>query len=151
MMEYETAKMQRAAASWLHDRILKCEHLEGAGQGLDNCSNIDRHMESAGWLVAAMVPAITQDVVIPARADERDKIAHYILAELVCCDIFERMEAAGQADDLAKISANDPNGQWHQLRWGPEYHAMCRYAGWAASLAKEGPKHDTRGAVRPPV
>lgn len=85
------------------------------------------------------------------RADERDKIAHYILAELVCCDIFERMEAAGQADDLAKISANDPNGQWHQLRWGPEYHAMCRYAGWAASLAKEGPKHDTRGAVRPPV
>lgn len=150
LMEYQTARMQRATAQWLHDQILKCEH--SGDPGLDACSGIDRHMESAGWLVAAMVPAVMQDVVIPARADERDLIAYHITAELVCCDIHRRLEA-----EAAKATFDEKTGQytmpqsWKDLRYGPDYHPMCHFGGWAASLAKEGPKGDPRRRKEPCV
>jgi hypothetical protein len=88
---------------------------------------------------------------VAIRADERDKIAYYILAELVCCDIHERLEA-----EAAKGHWDDEKHQyvmpasWRELRHGRDYHAMCHFGGWAASLAKQGPEHDNPGVTFPP-
>lgn len=82
---------------------------------------------------------------VEVRADERDKIAYYIIAELVCCDIFERLEAEaakGHWDDVTHQFVMPES--WFGLRKSREFHPMCFYGGWAASLAKHGPETDGR-------
>ena len=83
------------------------------------------------------------------RADERDKIAYHITAELVCCDIYERLERAYLAmvpDKRERITPRDLAD-----RLGMHFHHLCYYGAWAASLAKEGPKGDPRGREKPCV
>lgn len=87
------------------------------------------------------------------RADERDKIAYYIIAELVCCEIFQRMEAEaakGHWDDEKHLFVMPDS--WLELRNSHDYHPICFYGGWAASLAKHGPRVDQRheGWLWPP-
>ena len=56
------------------------------------------------------------------------KIAAKIRAELVCCDIYARMEAVYDPED---------DGPWKALRHGSDYHAICFYGEWAARLAEQ--------------
>lgn len=79
------------------------------------------------------------------RADERDRVAYYIIAELVCCDIHARLEveaAKGHWDDQAHRYVMPKS--WHELKKSTDYHPMCHFGGWAASLAKQGPQGDPR-------
>ncbi len=57
----------------------------------------------------------------------RQAIAYDIIADLVCCDIFERLEAL------------DPDGaKWKALHHSSDYHAICHYGAWAAHIAEHG-------------
>lgn len=73
------------------------------------------------------------------RADERARIAYRIRAELVCCDITERMDA-----EAAKGRWDDENhayllpNSWYELKKSHDYHTMCYFAGWAANIALAG-------------
>lgn len=138
MTEIPTRKVQEKIAEVLH-KMEGCEP-----NPWETCTRRDDYMRKASYLLAMIMPAISTEMFPAVRDDERDKVAYYITAELVCCDIFQRMEAAGRLDDSKGVSARDPEGEWFKLRHGPNYHPMCRYGGWAASLAKQGPRLDTR-------
>lgn len=55
----------------------------------------------------------------------RQAIAYDIVRDLVCCDIFERMEAAGKDEFL-------------RLRKSSDFHPICYYARWSAWIAEHG-------------
>lgn len=57
----------------------------------------------------------------------QERIAAKIRAELVCCDIYARMEACDAAGDE----------EWMLLRHSSDYHAICFYGEWAARLAEQ--------------
>jgi hypothetical protein len=140
----ETAKTQAKLAQLLHEHD-GCGHLDETGQGLDNCWHQARYMAQARAMIAKLMPALATEVFPQVRADERDKVAYHIVAELVCCDIHPRLEA-----EAAKGNWNDKIHQyvmpqsWVDLHRSDENHPMCRYGGWAASLAYHGPELDKR-------
>lgn len=76
------------------------------------------------------------------RADERAKIADLIIGELVCCDIFETLEAAYKALEPIEVVSLSPYNLARKLDLG--YHDMCYFGGWAAALAREGIKSETQ-------
>lgn len=137
-MEYDTQTMQRAAASWSHDR--RCVARKLTVHDLDRCLQKDAWVEEAGWLVAAMLPAITRDVVIPTKAaasrTTRQAVAQEIEAELVCCDLYERV------DEYLQAHPEDIQVNYRELarRAGADYHSICHWGGYAAAIAREGRK-----------
>lgn len=92
-----------------------------------------------------LMPVIATEMFPAVRADERDKVAYHITAELVCCDIHERLgaEAAKGRWDERDHEYKMPESWW-KLKKSHDYHAICHYGAWAASLAKEGPELDKR-------
>lgn len=139
-MEYDTKGMQRALANWNHKNNCVFLHLTHGGEhDLGDCSLDDHFMQEAAWQIAAMVPAMTRDVVIPTRKDEDARIATRIRAELVCCDITERMDA-----EAAKGRWDDETHQylmpksWRDLKRSPDFHPICFYGGWAAQISRAG-------------
>lgn len=144
MVEIPTTQTQRKVAELLHDIGCADKPTTHDPGEPEKCLDWPSYVTNSAFFLGRLMPNIAMEMFPAVRADERDKVAYHITAELVCCDIFARMEAAGQADDTAKVSARDPNSQWHQLRHGPNYHPMCRYGGWAASLAYHGPQLDQR-------
>jgi hypothetical protein len=74
------------------------------------------------------------------RAWARTTIAERIRAELVCCNIYERMAACDAAGD----------DEWMSLRHGSEYHDICFYGEWAARIAEETAEAGEGGGVRWP-
>jgi len=85
-----------------------------------------------------MQPAI--DVVV---ADTRKRIAYLIRAELVCCDIYEKVTTpfnsvedkdregykAAQAEYRRLVAVAVGRNEWHQI---------CYYGEWSARLAETG-------------
>ncbi len=73
------------------------------------------------------------------RADERARVAYRIIAELVCCDITQRMDA-----EAAKGRWDDENGtylmpkSWYDLKKSNDFHEICYFGGWAANIARAG-------------
>lgn len=128
-MHIETAKTQLKLAQLLHEEA-KCGE---PPYSLDVCTRRQDYVIKAGFILAKLMPSISTEMFPLVRADERDKIAHYIRAELVCCDIFERMEALGEGAE-----------EYQVLSTKGDYHGICHYGGWAAQLAAEGPKVDGR-------
>jgi len=55
----------------------------------------------------------------------QQRIARKIRDELVCCDIYQRMEDAG-----------GNTYEWKKLRWSDEYHDICFFGEWAARIAE---------------
>lgn len=56
----------------------------------------------------------------------QQKIGAVIRAELVCCDIYQRME-----------NVKDDPVAWKELRHGADYHAPCFYGEWSARIAEK--------------
>jgi hypothetical protein len=56
--------------------------------------------------------------------ERNDRAAAKIRTELVCCDIFQQMEAVS-GDLLAQ----------QRIRESKAYHAICYYGEWAAQIA----------------
>lgn len=60
---------------------------------------------------------------------ERLLVPQEIRDELVCCDIFERMELLTEA--------GNPTPEWRALRRSHEYHDLCYFGEWAARIAEK--------------
>lgn len=61
------------------------------------------------------------------RVSLQEKIAAKIRAELVCCDIYQRMEDAYDPED---------DTAWKTLRHGMDYHDICFFGEWSARIAE---------------
>lgn len=57
----------------------------------------------------------------------QQQVAEKIRAELVCCDIYQRMEDAYDPED---------DSGWKLLRHSRDYHDICFYGEWAARIAE---------------
>jgi len=65
----------------------------------------------------------------PPKVTLQQHIAEKIRAELVCCDIYQRMEDANLNQEV-----------WKQLRHSNDYHAICFYGEWSARIAERTSK-----------
>lgn len=59
----------------------------------------------------------------------QERVAAKIRAELVCCDIYQRMEALRPG--------SEGNEEWHKLKRSNEYHDICYYGEWSARIAEQ--------------
>lgn len=83
---------------------------------------IAKHLQVAQPTICQWLKVIAE----PRTLQER--IAWKIRAELVCCDIYQRMEDVyNEKDDTA----------WRALRHSSDYHDICFYGEWSARLAEE--------------
>lgn len=139
-MEFETAGMQRALAKWNHDHECVFLYLVEVGNhDMDDCPLAKQWLSKAGWMIAAMVPAITQDVVIPTRKHMRKKIAGDIEADLVCCDLYDRInEATPESLGVSEQEWAAMSGQQVADKLELSYHAICHWAGYSADIARKG-------------
>lgn len=156
-MEFETVGMQRALAKWNHDHECVLLHLAEFGpHELDECYLAKQWLANAGWMIAAMAPAMTRDVVIPARdaakRTTRELVAQQIEAELVCCDLYEQMnKTTPEQLGLTEREAAFLHPKDLARLLGLNYHAICHWGGYAAAIAREGVNHGTQegGAEAP--
>lgn len=143
-MEIPAKKTQHKIAELLHGMDV-CRELPYA-----QCRRRPEHVTRSAFFLGHLMLPISTEMFPAVRADERDKIAYHITAELVCCDIYERLEAeAAKGYWDRKAHQWVMPASWRLLRASHEYHAICHYGGWAASLAKDGPKRDNRGVSMP--
>lgn len=132
-------------AQVLHDRYCTVHRPERGFRDKTphgGCMFNDDHVwtREAGLIVASMLPRMGElfDVI---RRDEREKIAYHIRAELVCCDLYERVGSAtpeqfGMTEDAwDKLSVKSVANLM-----GLGYHAICHWGGYAAALAEQGPE-----------
>lgn len=146
MVEIPTSKTQLKVAELLHD--IGCAdkpttHLE---DDRDKCLDWPRYVVDSAFFLAKLMQPISTEMFPAVRADERDKVAYHITAELVCCDIHARLEAEAAKGhwDEDKHTYVMPKS-WEKLKKDrTQYHAMCHFGGWAASLAYHGPELDQR-------
>lgn len=137
-MEIPTSKTQLKIAELLHD-------LDGCQpESFEQCSRRGDYVTKAALFLGLLMPSISTEMFPAVRADERDKVAYHIVAELVCCDIHIKLEEAAQRDYVNGIKNYGPTSEWFTLRQSHDYHDICHYGGWAASLAKLGPVRDNR-------
>lgn len=139
MVDIPTAKTQLKVAELLHE-------MDGCQPSpFETCPRRYEYIIKAAHLLGHLMPEISKEMFPAIRADERDKVAYYITAELVCCDIHARLEA-----EAAKGHWNPETNQWIMpsswvsLRKSTSYHDICHFGGWAASLAYHGPELDQR-------
>lgn len=132
-----------------HQKLRQSDLEAKAGLGQGYISILERGVNVASaetllrWCNALEVnPFAEDDQAI--RADERDKIAFYIVAELVCCDIHIKLEQAAHRDHINGDQVHEQGSQWMAVRKSADYHNICHYGGWAASLAYHGPQLDGR-------
>jgi hypothetical protein len=64
---------------------------------------------------------------------QQEKLARIIEDDLVCCNIYELMEA--QVDEKGVHSP-----EWTRLRKSHDYHPSCFYGAWSAALVRKGRK-----------
>lgn len=72
-------------------------------------------------------------LVAEVAAKQRAESAELIRRELVCCDIYQRLEERLTTD--AK-----PTDSWRALRFSTEYHNICFYGEWSARIVEKGPR-----------
>jgi hypothetical protein len=144
VVEIPTLKAQMKIAELLHD-------LDGCQPSpFGECSRRAEYVAKSAFFLGKLMPSIITEMFPAVQADERDKVRYHIVAELVCCDIHERLEAEaakGHWDDV-KHQYVMPKS-WEGLRKSSDYHAICHYGGWAAALAAKGPDCDHRGVEFP--
>jgi hypothetical protein len=126
-----------AAATHMHRA---CPTLVNTGNcKLETCAENAVWMGRAWLLVDAIQPALLTHVVLPTRKDEDQRMAMRIRAELVCCDITERMDAEapkGRWDDENHVYLMPQS--WSDLRKSHDFHPICYFGGWAANIAAAG-------------
>lgn len=144
-MEIPTSLTQRKVAELLHDIGCADKPTTHEWDEKDKCLDWPQYVTDSALFLAQLMKPISTEMFPAVRADEREKAAFYITAELVCCDIHARMEAEAAKGhwDEAKHQYEMPKS-WKELKKSSDYHAICRYGGWAASLAFDGPSWDGR-------
>lgn len=139
MVEIPTTQTQLKLAEILHD-------LDGCQPSpFATCDRRGDYITKAAFALARLMQPISTEMFPAVRADERDKVAYHITAELVCCDLHARLEAEAAKGhwDEVKHQYVMPKS-WEKLKKSSDYHPICHYGGWAASLAYHGPELDNR-------
>lgn len=94
-----------------------------------------KQMSAAGWTQRRIAnqllvsqPTVSYWLAQVKRLDTaQQRVADEIRGELVCCDIYERMEAVSSAATKA---------QWAALRDSDDFHDICFFGEWAARIAE---------------
>lgn len=144
-MEIPTALTQRKIAELLHDIGCADKPTTHEWDEKDKCIDWPGYVVASAGFLGKLAPVISTEMFPAVRADERDKVAYHITAELVCCDIHARLEAEAAKGhwDEVKHTYVMPKS-WYDLKKSSDYHDMCHFGGWAASLAYHGPELDQR-------
>lgn len=82
--------------------------------------------------------AVAVLMLTEARAKQKADSAELIRGELVCCDIFHRMEALVPPWD-PKPKKRDWSA-WKELKKSHDYHDLCFFGEWAAVIVEKGPR-----------
>lgn len=77
-------------------------------------------------------------MILEVAAKQRAESAELIRGELVCCDIFHRMEALVPAWS-AKPDERDWSA-WKELKASNDYHDLCFFGEWSAVIVEKGPR-----------
>jgi hypothetical protein len=90
----------------------------------------------ASVMLAKLLPTMSKQPGLfeMIREDERLRSSDRIIGELVCCDIFERLTQIAEADGGFQDRSPKVVAAMNGLDW----HGMCYFGGWAASIAREG-------------
>jgi hypothetical protein len=91
------------------------------------------YIRRAAAMLGHLLPTIITEIVPAVRVDEREKVAYRIEAELVCCDLYDKINQEGvTAEEYQVFSASN------------DYHAICHWGGYAAAIARggDGPGHE---------
>lgn len=146
-MEIPTLKTQMKIAGLLHDIGCADKPTTHDPGEPEKCVDWPSYVFNSAFFLARLAPSISTEMFPAVRADERDKLAYYIRAELVCCDLAEQI---GVARDSGQYPVHITNRDLAKLL-GLTYHSICYYGGWAAQLAQDGPEHDGRDTRMPCV
>lgn len=106
------------------------------------CLALDDHawIREAGFLIASMLPKMGELFTV-IRADERRRVSDRITAELVCCDLYDRMNnSTPQQFGMFKLEWAALDGPALANLLGLSYHAICHWGGYAAAIALEDPR-----------
>lgn len=63
---------------------------------------------------------------------QQEELARVIEDDLVCCNIYELMEA--------EVIKGVHTAEWLRLRQSADYHPLCFHGAWAANLVRRGMK-----------
>lgn len=139
-MNFETRNLQMAIARQLHDRGCADKPTTHLPDEFDKCLDWPTYVIDSAMFLGYIMKDLITDIVIPTRKEEDERVAYRIRAELVCCDITERMDA-----EARKGRWDDENGtylmpqSWRDLKKSHDFHPICFYGGWAAQIALAGP------------
>lgn len=81
--------------------------------------------------LSALIDATMMEVAAKVRADS----AELIRDELVCCDIYQRLQDLYTED-------GKPTYAYRTLRNSHEYHDICYYGEWSARIVEKGPRDE---------
>lgn len=114
------------------------------------CLALDDHawIREAGFLIASMLPKMGElfDVI---RADERMRASNRITAELVCCDLYDRLNnSIPEQFGMSEGAWAALDGEAVANLLGVRYHAICHWGGYAAAIALEDPREVGDGPAR---
>ena len=140
-MHIETIKTQMKIAELIHNDVVKCQHIEETGDGLDNCWHRARYVTQSAFFLGKLMPVIFQEMISPARrakvATTRELVAQQIEAELVCCDIYELINGfdfAAHGMSMEQFAQTSPQKVASIL--GVDFHNICHWGGYAAAIAR---------------
>lgn len=138
-MELDTKALQIKIAEQLHDRGCADKPTTHDPDRPEDCLDWQGYVIDAAFILGHLMPTVIKDIVIPVRKDEDQRMAMRIRAELVCCDITERMDAEaakGRWDDENHVYLMPQS--WSDLRKSHDFHPICYFGGWAANIAAAG-------------
>lgn len=146
-MNFKPQRVQRKVAELLHDIGCADKPTTHAQDRPQDCPDWAEYVVQSAFFLAKLSPFISRDYFPTVREDERSRVAYRIRAELVCCDIFEKLQALipdnYDPSDLAQMTAI--NAAMREAKKSSDYHEICYYGGWAASIAENecpgGSKH----------
>lgn len=85
-----------------------------------------------------MLDQALKTMVLEVAAKQRAESAELIRGELVCCNIFHRMEAVvppWNADPQLRDWS-----EWKKLKASHDYHDLCFFGEWSAVIVEKGPR-----------
>lgn len=138
-MNFKPQRVQRKVAELLHDIGCADKPTTHAQDRPQDCPDWAEYVVQSAFFLAKLSPFISRDYFPTVREDERSRVAYRIRAELVCCDIFTKLQALIPDDydpaNLAQMTAI--NAAMREAKKSSDYHEICYYGGWAAAIAEQ--------------
>lgn len=137
-MFIETARTQAKLREIFHEEICPGRACEGLENEASSCYRIANR--SAVLTLGKLMPTLSGEMFPSVRADERGRVGHRIRAELVCCDLYDRLNATRPEDfGMTVLEWATRSGPEMAKLIGARYHDICHWGGYAAAIAEQGP------------